>query len=346
MLQIYRHVLPEVHRRLGAWQRRAEKIPDPELRRQALASIETKTFHCEGGAIYGLLAGDRRKDVISFIVAYQTISDYLDNLCDRSVSLDPEDFRCLHTAMLEALTPGLPHSDYYRFREALGDKGYLDQLVTVCQTVLAHIPAFPLIRSSLQELAGLYCDLQVYKHIRKDQRVPRLIAWFRQHQSQFPEMSWYEFAACSGSTLGIFCIVGYAVSRGSEMARLTGIIRDSYFPWVQGLHILMDYFVDQEEDRREGDLNFCFYYHSEEEMMRRFNHFIEEADASIEGMPDRNFHKMINRGLLGIYLADKKVARQRNVRILARKLIRHSGGYGLFFFLNGWIYRRLRQNFS
>lgn len=346
MSQIYRHVLPEVHRRLDVWKQKVGKVPDPELRRQALASIETKTFHCEGGAIYGLLAGNLCKEIIGFIVAYQTISDYLDNLCDRSTSLDPEDFRCLHASMLEALTPGAPHSDYYRLRQVSGDGGYLDELVTTCQTVLSRLPAFRFIRASLQELAGLYCDLQVYKHVRKDQRVPRLIAWFRKHQDHFPEMSWYEFAACSGSTLGIFCMVGYAASKGDEMARLTGIIRDSYFPWVQGLHILMDYFVDQAEDRKEGDLNFCFYYDSEEEMMQRFNHFIEEADAAIEGMPDRNFHKMINRGLLGIYLADKKVARQRNVRILARKLIRRSGGCGLFFFLNGWIYRRLSQNFS
>jgi Protein of unknown function (DUF2600). len=345
MSQIYRKVLPEVHHFLEQWKQKAEQIPDPELRRQALASIETKTFHCEGGAIYGLLAGDQRTEVIAFIVAYQTISDYLDNLCDRSTSLDPEDFRCLHGSMLEALTPGAPHSDYYRLRETLGDKGYLDGLVSVCQSVLARLEAFDLIRSSLRELAGFYCDLQVYKHVTKDQRVPRLMAWFKKYQDRFPQMSWYEFAACSGSTLGIFCIVAYAASRGDEMARLTGIIRDSYFPWVQGLHILMDYFVDQEEDRKEGDLNFCFYYGSEEEMMRRFNHFIEEADEAIDGMPDRNFHKMINRGLLGIYLADKKVARQRNVRILARRLIRRSGGSGLFFFLNGWIYRRLRQNF-
>ena len=62
-----------------------------------MASIETKTFHCEGGALYALLAEAHRDDAIRFIVAYQTISDYLDNLCDRSTSLDPEDFTLLHS---------------------------------------------------------------------------------------------------------------------------------------------------------------------------------------------------------------------------------------------------------
>lgn len=344
MAQIYRKVLPQVHSELENWKGKALLIPDPELRRQALASLQSKAFHCEGGAIYSLLAGEKMTDAISFIVAYQTISDYLDNLCDRSVSLDPEDFRSLHEAMMHALTPGADPADYYQYRNVSSDGGYLQDLVSTCQGVLSRLNTLGDIQPSLHELAGFYCDLQVHKHVEKDQRVPRLVAWFQKYRDRLPEMSWYEFAACSGSTLGIFCIVSYAAARGHEMEQLVQTIKNSYFPWVQGLHILMDYFVDQEEDKQEGDLNFCFYYNSEEEMMDRFNHFIEEADAAIDGMPDRNFHKMINRGLLGIYLADRKVARQRNVRVLARKLIRGSGGCGLFFFVNGWLYRRLRQS--
>ncbi|WP_100488898.1 tetraprenyl-beta-curcumene synthase family protein [Sporolactobacillus pectinivorans] len=344
IVQVSRKVLPGVHSELENWKQKAEKIPDPELRNQALASIKAKTFHCEGGAIYSLLAGDRRTEVISFIVAYQTISDYLDNLCDRSGSLDPKDFRCLHQSMLDALTPGTEYSDYYRLREVTSDGGYLQDLVTTCQSLLSHLQTFKEISPYLQELAGYYCDLQVYKHVEKDQRVPMLVAWFEKYRDRLPAMSWYEFAACSGSTLGIFCLVSYAASERRGMKELAGMIRSSYFPWVQGLHILMDYFVDQQEDIDEGDLNFCAFYGSEEEMMKRFDHFMDEADTAISGMPDRNFHKMINRGLLGTYLADKKVARQRNVRIMARKMIRRSGGCGMFFFTASWFYRRVRPS--
>ena len=118
-------ILPETHSLLRGWTERAEKIPDPELRRQALMSIGTKTFHCEGGALYSLLAGAGRTDAIRFIIAYQTISDYLDNLCDRSTSQDPVDFRALHESMFHALTPGTECVNYYRFREEQDDGGYL-----------------------------------------------------------------------------------------------------------------------------------------------------------------------------------------------------------------------------
>lgn len=341
MKRIYREVLPKVREQLAYWKRKAEAIPDDELRKQALASIRSKTFHCEGGAIYSLLAEDRRDDIIVFIVAYQTISDYLDNLCDRSTSLDPDDFRALHESMRHALTPGADSTDYYRFRKECNDGGYLCELVKTCQTVLETIDSLPIIQPALHELAGYYCDLQVHKHVKRSERVPRLKRWFKTYQHQLPEMSWYEFSACSGSTLGIFCIVSYAAS-SMRMDALVDRLKDGYFPWVQGLHILLDYFIDQEEDMRGGDLNFCFYYESDARLLQRFEHFIRQADRSISKLPDAKFHRMVNKGLLGIYLADKKVQGQKKVRQIARKLIRQSGGAGWFFLLNGWLYRRLK----
>lgn len=343
MLSIYRHVLPKVHFYLQEWKNRAYQIPDAELRKQALASIETKTFHCEGGAIYSLLAGNRYDEATAFIVAYQTISDYLDNLCDRSISLDPVDFRALHESMRDALTPDATLKDYYQFRGSPDDGGYLHDLVTTCQRFIKTLPDLDVILPALHELEGYYSDLQVHKHVKKDQRVPRLQEWFLSYADDLPEMSWYEFSACSGSTLGIFCIVSYAADHQS-MTELVEPLKNGYFPWVQGLHILMDYFIDQEEDREGGDLNFCFYYESHDDMLNRFHHFIDQADKSIEGLPNVRFHKMINRGLLGIYLADKKVRNQRSVKHLARKIIKKSGGSGLFFFINGWVYRRLKPN--
>jgi tetraprenyl-beta-curcumene synthase len=343
MKLIYRDVLPSVKRELTGWTTFAESIPNLELRKQALASIATKTFHCEGGSIYSLLARERKDEVISFIVAYQTISDYLDNLCDRSTSLDPADFRALHESMMDALTPGESH-DYYRNRQDSDDGGYLAALVKTCQDFLVTLPSLSAIQPNLYELASFYCDLQVHKHVTQEERVNRLQEWFGKYQSQLPEMTWYEFSACSGSTLGIFCIVSYAAI-SERMDGLVDRIKEGYFPWVQGLHILLDYFIDQEEDKQGGDLNFCSFYNSDDELFNRFSHFIEQADKSIQTLPDAKFHRMVNRGLLGIYLADRKVQEQRHVRQLSRRLLRKAGGTGWFFLVNGWLYRRLKPNF-
>lgn len=341
MVRGYCTVLPGVHRRLDEWRARAEEIPDPELRRQALLSIRTKAFHCEGGAAYGLLAGKQCPEAIRFIVAYQTISDYLDNLCDRSTSSDPADFRALHEAMSHALTPGATLGNYYRFHDERNDGRYLASLVATCQGVLKILPAYDAIAPALRELAGLYCDLQVHKHVTNEERVPRLKGWFEGHREGLPEMSWFEFAACCGSTLGIFCLVACAFD-GHISAEMAARIRRGFFPWVQGLHILLDYFIDQEEDRIGGDLNFCSYYENHGEMLRRLEHFFHRADGSTAGLPHASFHRMVNRGLFATYLSDPKVQRQQEVYQTARTILRRSGWITRFFYLNGWLYRMIK----
>ena len=342
MIKACFNVLPDAHRCLNRWKDLAKHIPNPELRRQALASISTKTFHCEGGSAYGLLAGKKCGEAIRFIVAYQTISDYLDNLCDRSTSLDPADFRALHESMLNALTPGARRANYYRFRDEQDDGGYLTSLVRTCQDVLEKVPAYDKISSALHELEGYYCNLQVHKHVKEEDRVPRLKEWFEAYRNDMPEMSWYEFSACCGSTLGIFCLVACAFNEQCS-DDLVSRVKGAYFPWVQGFHILLDYFIDQEEDRLERDLNFCSYYKDDEEMLRRLTYFFNQADRNISGLPNQEFHRMVNRGLFAIYLSDKKVGRQKTVRKMAKKLIRLGGWGTYFFYLNGWIYRRIKQ---
>ncbi|MFS0864461.1 tetraprenyl-beta-curcumene synthase family protein [Fredinandcohnia sp. 179-A 10B2 NHS] len=345
MKKVYRDVFPIVHRELAVWKQKAEEIPDDELRKQALASINTKTFHCEGGAILALLTPDHIKECIRFIVAYQTISDYLDNLCDRSTSLDPIDFQSLHDSMPDALVPGKNTKNYYQYRAEQNDGGYLESLVTTCQKSLEKTKHYQKISTYLQELAQYYCDLQIHKHVQVEERVPRLENWFQLHRTQLPKMEWYEFSACSGSTLGIFCLVAYAFQDDfqEEMAQK---IRDGYFPYVQGLHILLDYFIDQEEDRKGGDLNFCFYYQHEHQLVERLKHFIIQADKHTEGLPNEKFHRLINRGLLGLYLSDEKVRSQRNVFKVAKKIIKLGGSTSFFFYINGRAYRRIQTVFG
>lgn len=342
MSKVYRRVFPEVHKELAYWKERAEAIPNDELRKQALASIEQKTFHCEGGAIFALLAKERYKEAIKFIVAYQTISDYLDNLCDRSTSLDPEDFRALHNSMTDSLTIQSKPINYYRFRQEQNDGDYLKDLVDTCQTVLQNMGNYETIKDPMLELCSYYCDLQVHKHVKEEQRIPRLKEWFNHYKRKIPEMEWYEFSACSGSTLGIFCLVSYAMRADFTHEHAENILQ-GYFPYIQGLHILLDYFIDQEEDREGGDLNFCFYYENEETLFQRLKHFLKEADRHTENLPHRKFHQLINRGLLGVYLSDEKVRRQKNVRKLARGIIKKGGPISYFFFLNGLAYRKMQK---
>ncbi|WP_175615150.1 tetraprenyl-beta-curcumene synthase family protein [Piscibacillus halophilus] len=340
LLTCYKNIFPEVRKQLAKWEAFSERIPNDELRAQAKASIGSKTFHCEGGAIYATLAEESWKDAIKFIVAYQTISDYLDNLCDRSTSMDPDDFRRLHDSMLHAISNDSISNDenYYELRDDQDDGGYLQSLVETCQSVVQSIPNYERIYPSIKRLAQLYIDLQVHKHVSLDERVPRLTTWFEK-ENEHDFILWNEFSAVTGSTIGIFSIVSY----GLNGLNYSGQIMKAYFPYMQGLHILLDYYIDQQEDEEEGDLNFCHYYGDEHKTIERLKFFINGSRKSTRGLPDSAFHQLIVSGLVGLYLSDFKADELKSGEEYKKELLRHSGLSAKWIYLNGRAYRKWKK---
>jgi len=337
MKRVYKYILPEVRAELGRWRGIADGIPDRELRKQALDSMKGKQFHCEGGGVYAAANLEQRHVLIPLIVALQTISDYLDNLCDRSTSLDPDDFRLLHQSMLDAVTPEAPTRDYYALRDERDDGGYLEALVRTCKEQIALLPSYGKVQPFVVELVQLYGDLQVYKHIAPDKRETQLLAWWDKHSAGYPELQWNEFAAATGSTLGMFMLF-LAASDPSLDNRLAEDIRNRYFPSICGLHILLDYLIDQAEDRAGGDLNFCSYYADQPMLNERMERMVQSARRAADGLPFGHFHRMIVEGLVALYLSDPKVRDQKDVRHTAKLLMKGSPWTRVFFWLNShWI---------
>lgn len=301
-----RSVLPLVNKELNGWQLfAAANIPDKELKRQALASIRAKRFHCQGGSFYSLYPGVDTKEFIAFVVALQTISDYLDNLCDRASVFDEKAFAQLHLAMTDAVDPAAAPKDYYAYYPFKEDGGYLARLVGVCQEILRRLPAYPLVKKAVLQAALLYSRLQTYKHILPAKREKAMLAWLSQ-ANNFPGLSPWEFAAATGSTLGIFMLaaVAYQPDLTEKKVRDT---TEAYFPFICGLHIQLDYFIDQNEDRENGDLNFIFYYRDQEEVKHRLSLFFKESLHQADRLPHAYFTKTIVQGLAALYLSDDKI---------------------------------------
>ncbi|EST54090.1 hypothetical protein T458_11870 [Brevibacillus panacihumi W25] len=341
LYRVYRYVQPVLEREFAAWYKKAEAIPNLELRKQALASMYSKKFHCQGGCVYATQVVDQVETIVPLIVAYQTISDYLDNLCDRSTSLDPADFRQLHVSMQDALTPGAPLRNYYQYREDQEDGGFLAGLVQTCQHYAAQLPAYEKIQPQVLLFSRLYSDLQVYKHIDPALREAKLLDWWDQHKEQHSHLQWQEFAAVTGSTIGIFALFCLATQSDLEQDVIDEVCR-AYFPWLCGLHILLDYLIDLEEDRLGGDLNFVSYYESEQEATERLQYFIQQAKASVRRLPNPAFHRMIADGLVAFYLADRKVNRtQPRSYSIAKKLLKQAKGLpAVLFYVNSLLVRR------
>jgi len=300
-----REVFPLVDHYLEKWNELAEKIPDSLLRKQALASIREKKFHCQGGSVFALMPGVERDIMVRFIVAFQTISDYLDNLCDRAGCTDERAFRQLHLAMTEALSLQGSISGYYQFYSNHNDGGYLQALVKECRFCLAHIPSFPLVLQKVVQLTSLYADLQCLKHLKIEEREDRMLKWAGAHLDQYPDISPWEFAAACGSTLAVFLLCAAAFNPQLKEED-THRMQFAYFPYICGFHILLDYFIDQAEDRREGDLNFIFYYSNSEQVRERLTFFLIQALEHTRSLSFPVFHRTVVEGLAAMYLSDPK----------------------------------------
>lgn len=316
-------VFPKVEKELKRWQELIKTAGDAELRHQGLASIEKKKFHCLGGSVYTLMEG-AHEETLPFIVAFQTISDYLDNLCDRAGCLDAAAFRQLHLAFTDALEPDKPLNDYYQLYPHKDDAGYLQALVEECRRIIKKLPSYHIVKESALNLALLYCDLQTYKHTHYQVREKQLKDWFARYAADHQDLYWWEFAAATGSTLGIFALIAAAGQPNldcTEAAELTS----SYFPWICGLHILLDYFIDQEEDILGGDLNFVSYYPDQEMCRQRMILFQNNALKCAAALPEPLFHVTVVKGLPPFYLSDPKV-RDQGLDDIARELLEVGGG--------------------
>ncbi|KNY28746.1 tetraprenyl-beta-curcumene synthase family protein [Pseudobacteroides cellulosolvens] len=316
-------VFPLVNRELYKISGLCISSKDKILSDLALRSIKKKKFHAQGGSVYAMYPKASMDDTVKFIVSFQTISDYLDNLCDSAGIYDEQAFRQLHYSMRDAVTLDETNTDYYRFYPFKEDNGYLSALVNQCRKQIAKLPSYNLIKEPIIKQVELYSDLQSLKHLATDVREKKLISWSKEYLRGYKGISTWEFSAATGSTLNIFLHFASAWDpnlteeevRNNDMA---------YFPWINGLHILLDYYIDYAEDIETNELNFTSYYTNQKECEKRLIFFIESSFDACTNLKYPKFHTTIIKGLLAMYLSDPKAYKGFN-RFTSKSILKNFG---------------------
>jgi len=330
IIRFIKDIWPEVDCRLNGYKNMLLSSEDTVLAQQALSSIKDKRFHAIGGSIYSLYPDVDLLNTVKFIVSLQTISDYLDNLCDRAGIFDELSFKQLHLAMVDAVDLSADISDYYLYYPYKYDNGYLRALVEECRTEVMKLPAYNVVKRRMKQFAELYSSLQTYKHLRLDIREDKLSSWAKKYKRDYPNISSWEFSAATGSTLGIFVL--FAAAHNPSLTEAEASLIDSaYFPWISALHILLDYYIDSDEDKKSDDLNFTHYYSGLKECEQRLSYFIERSVKSCLMLRHPSFHLTVIRGILAMYLTDPKAFSVEN-RSTTRKLIKKGGSKAVFYF--------------
>jgi tetraprenyl-beta-curcumene synthase len=303
-------VIPRASRELAAIRARAATIPDPALREQALASIDHKAYHVQGGAILATFLPPRAaRRHIAAVAALETIYDYLDNLCDRLPGVTQQAYATLHEALLDALDERRPARDYYRDGPHGDDGGYLRGLVERTRAELRTLPSYPAVRDEAVAIARFYTELQVLKHGPPGARERACEAWHARHRDAFGELTWWEFASACGSSLPIFALLALA-SRPALDADAAVTTARAYFPSVSAVHILLDYFIDQAEDAAHGELNFVACYDSRADAVERLGTLVATSLARVRTLHDPHQHRFLVQAMCVFYLTHAKIFEQ------------------------------------
>ena len=303
-------VIPRASRELAAIRVRAAAIPNAALREQALASIDQKAYHVQGGAILAtFLRGDVATRYIAIVAAVETIYDYLDNLCDRLPGVSQQAFATLHLSLLDALDDRRPPADYYADGPPGDDGGYLNALVEAARTGLRSLPNYAAVRDRLIEVALYYAQLQVLKHGPAGTREAACGAWYARNRERFPGLAWWEFAAACGSSLPVFALIELAAREQLAPAEIEATM-GAYFPGVSAIHILLDYFIDQAEDREHGELNFVACYASSAEAVVRLRRLVTATLARVRTLAGAAHHRFLVEAMCVFYLTHPKVFEQ------------------------------------
>lgn len=296
-----------------------ELITDSTFRQLAEDSFTRKRFHCEGAAVLA----DGESSGTRLIVFYQTLCDYLDTLTDRGPRLSSQAVGTLHQALFLALDEKADVEER-DLVSLVPDQGYLAWLVRSCQREVHSLPGLDAVRPLVRWLAGRYGELQSLKHDPdRAGRGRRLESWADRHnQGRWP-IDWWELAAATGSTLGLFALLREAAHSRPDQRQIDALAA-CYFPWIGGLHILLDYLVDQDEDRAGHDFNFIHCYADDRATAEGLSHLFAGAEAQVGLLPQAGDHRWILTGLPTFYLADGKA--RRLPRQLFRHVLRLAGG--------------------
>jgi tetraprenyl-beta-curcumene synthase len=289
-------------REMRGWRRRAHMIPDGPIREDALETLERKRTHIVGAGLFSILPGRRDPRLLRVLVAYEIILEFLDNAHERAA--EQVNGHQLHRALVEALDPSTPISDYYLHHPWKDDGGYLRALVEACREGCVSLPFYADVRRLLLQGASRCGGVQSLNHETDSGRRGAVLRKFSERE--FPgelEASWWELTAAASSSLGVHALLAVAASHRHDWARVNA----AYVPWICAVSTMLDSYVDEVRDMAGSEHSYIAYYPSPEIAVRRLSELIRRAAHEARSLPGGHRHAVIAACMVAMYLSNDRV---------------------------------------
>ncbi|HXC23781.1 MAG TPA: DUF2600 family protein [Solirubrobacteraceae bacterium] len=289
-------------RELRVWRAHARLIPDRSIRTDALQALARKRGNIDGAALFWIIPSSRNPCLLKLLVVYQIMWDFLDSASESGAVAGQANGRQLHLALVDAVDPGRPISDYYKLHPWKEDAGYLRSLVESCRRVSQRLPSFELIRPLLVREA-YRANVQAINHdVEPRRRASALREWVAREYGHRRDAHWFELAAGAGAGLSIYALFALAVEP-QYSHRHTIRICDAYFPWASALATMLDSYVDQAEDAAEGDHLYIEYYLSPKATEMGICRLIRRSVLEVGALPNGERHVLLVACMIAMYLS-------------------------------------------
>jgi tetraprenyl-beta-curcumene synthase len=316
---------------VAGWRARAAEIPDAELRGDALGALRRKRGNINGAALFWTLPNRRNRDLLGVLVAYEILADFLDCVSERGAGLGVANGRQLHLALIEALNPEAPMSDYYSHHPRKDDGGYLRALVECCRARCAALPSYEQVQPLLSRAATLSTVLAVNHEPDPARREQALREWDDHRGAEYPvgelpvrgEHEWYERTAGASAWLTVLAMLALAAEPKWTDHRATPTY-SAYLHWIAAAGAMLDSYGDIVEDAASGEHSYIAHYPSMEVAVERVAELIRRSRREAHALSGGARHDVIVACMVAFYLSKESV-RAPELRQSTRKL-RRAGG--------------------
>lgn len=314
--------LPAVAREVRHWRTAAQAIPALEIREDALSTLATKRGHIDGAALFTILPRRRNPQLLRLLVAYEVIWDFLDTVNEHGAEAGQQNGRQLHLALIDALDPARPVSDYYRHHPWKDDGGYLNRLVEACRCASAQLPSYSRVQGLLLEEATRAQVLAINHDLSPADRDHALRAWVLDQPFDHG-VHWFELSGAASASLTVHALFALAAEPDPPPEHIHRT-HSAYFPWISAATTMLDSYVDQAEDAANGDHSYVAHYPTNDYAVLRTRELTLRGLREARALPRAEYHTLIIACMAAMYLS-KDSAREAPMRATTNEIASSAG---------------------
>lgn len=277
-------------------------IPDAGRRSDALLALSDKRASIEGASLFCILPDRRDRRLLTLLIAYQILADYLDEVDEHNPEAAFECRYRLQALLQDALRPSEIRSSA-RHAVTLADGGYLAALIACCRTSYASLPSSAAAAPLVAKATAL-TQVQCINHDPDPSRRKReLRAWAGSHTAAEPRLLWFEAAAAASAWLTVLAMLALAADPTYDESVCHDVYH-AYHPWISLLGTMLDSYGDLLDDLARDAHSYIAYYSPGESIVRPLVLLVDRAMSRAAGcVRDAPRHQVIVASMVAMYIA-------------------------------------------